>query len=164
MVSGSDAFICEHCVLRWALEIGQSGPGRPLHIVLSGGDLIRPTGPPPENQDAAWAQMSVAFSSMGAVSGKTLTMVEGGDQLLRARNAAIERHGSFSSLAFTIDGVAFIDADHAAVWFTSSNDVIPMFSRHRGEAVVVDGTWKVSRATFLELMRLAGVEDPPVTE
>jgi len=163
IVAGSShAFICEHCIRRWSLELQESTPSRSSDVVMSGGDLIRPTGPPPDNQDEARVQVAAAFSSMGTVSddGQTLTMVQGGDQLVGARNAVIDRHGSYS-LEFTIDEVVFIDAEHAVVWFTSSSDWRPLPSRHRGDAVVQDGTWKVSRSTFLELMRLAGVELPP---
>jgi len=125
---------------------------------MTGGDLIRPTGPPPDNQDEARVQIAAAFSSMGTISddGQSLTMVEGGDQLVGARNAAIERRGSYSSLAFTIDDVVFIDTEHAVVWFTIFNDGRPLLSRHRGDAVVVDGSWKVARSTFLELMARGG--------
>src|SRR6202034_3361232 len=65
LVSGSGAFICEHCTRQWAHHLG-----RP---VISGSILrpgvaqrraaVRPTGPPPEDQDAARAAISVAFTS-----------------------------------------------------------------------------------------------------
>jgi hypothetical protein len=163
IVSGSDAFICEHCIRRWALELHHSDPAGSARVVTTGADLIRPIGPPPDDQDAARDHIAVAFAEMGALGedGQTLTMVQGGEQLGPARAAAIARHGSLSSVAFTIDDVLFIDSEHAAVWFTISDGGTPLEGRHRGDAVVVDGTWKVSRATFLELIRLAGIELPP---
>jgi len=56
-----------------------------------------------------------------------------------------------------VDTVRFRDAEHAVVWFNFSHDI----ESYRGEAVVIEESWKMARSTFCELMSLAGVECPP---
>jgi hypothetical protein len=46
-----------------------------------------------------------------------------------------------------------------SVWLGASSPYLPT---HRGGAVVVDGRWKVSRATFCALLARVGVACPPV--
>jgi len=55
----------------------------------------------------------------------------------------------------------FIDAEHAVVWLSLSQQGRLLLTNCRGDAVVVDGSWKMARTTFGELMRMAGVDYPP---
>jgi hypothetical protein len=168
LVSGTDAFICEGCVERWALSLGKAR-GRPRHaqaqIPL---EAVRPTGPPPDDEDAARTQVAEAFATyttFGA-DGRSLPMVEQGEDLGPCLAAARENSSQFvpegAALTLSVDEVAFVDAGHATVWFTVSVDGTPMLRRRRGEAFLLDGGWKMARSTFCDLMALVGVECPPL--
>lgn len=174
IVSGGGAFICEHCIETWGRNVGLFEPTRrhlqqrhlrqsqPLFV-----EEVQPTGPGPEDPDAARAQIEEAFASYATLSddGQSLPYVEGGENLGPTVVAAQQRHQVLvlqdAQVGEMFMHLVFIDADHAAVWFSISIDGKPVSRWHRGDAVLVDGTWKTARSTFCELMALAGVECPP---
>jgi hypothetical protein len=89
--------------------------------------------------------------------------VDGGDGFGPVLAAAKERqrHNVQRTADVTVDEVVFIDAEHAAVWFSISADGRLLRNRHRGDALVVDGAWTMARSTFCSLMSTAGVPCPP---
>jgi hypothetical protein len=95
---------------------------------------------------------------------RTVPSVEGGDLLGPCLKEAQERHASLrhSDGAVIIDHIEFVDETHASVLFAVAREGLSADVR-RGEAVVVDTTWKMARATFCALMTLAGVTCPPPT-
>jgi hypothetical protein len=129
-----------------------------------------PTGPPPENPEAAQAEIAAGFQAHGTLSedGQSIPSVERGGGLGPTVQAARERHRDVvpdnAEVTITIDNVVFTAAERAAVWFTILLDARPVLQHHRGDAVVVDGEWKMARSTFCELMALAGVQCPPETD
>ncbi len=62
-----------------------------------------------------------------------------------------------------VDEITFVDATHAAVWFSVSVDGASVLPNRRGDAVIVDGAWKMARSTFCGLVGLAGVPCPPLS-
>jgi len=69
--------------------------------------------------------------------------------------------GDGSTLSIRADEIHFYDTTRAAVWFSIALGDRTLLRRHRGEAVLVDGEWKMARTTFCQLMGMAGVVCPP---
>jgi len=59
----------------------------------------------------------------------------------RSWTAAITLVVSIVEISFTGDGAA-------VVWFDAVADGTPMLTRHRGEAILIDGAWKMEHRTF----------------
>ncbi len=99
LVSSAGAFICEHCVREWfgRLRRETRGPGwvSPSHTVNP--FEVEATGPPPEDKDAARAEIAAAFKGHGTLSqdGQSLVMVEDGENLGPTLIAAQERRANF---------------------------------------------------------------------
>jgi hypothetical protein len=64
-------------------------------------------------------------------------------------------------VATVVEEVQFIDAEHAAVWFSICIGGHPMVQHHRGDAVFIGGKWKMARSTFCRIMSMGGVPCPP---
>jgi hypothetical protein len=165
LVSGADAFICEHCIRHWAVALpagGDSSEPIEAHHVLSSSEVL---GPPPDDEGAARVEITAAYAACGTASedGRSVPSVERGDDLGPTLQRAQGRGPAqmATRAAIEVTDIAFVDRAHAAVWFTITIDGNPALSSRRGEAVAVDGAWKMARATFCELMRLAGIECPP---
>jgi hypothetical protein len=129
------------------------------------GLLVDTAGPPPEDEDAARAEIAAAFASSATPSedGASVPSVEAGANLGPALLAAQGR-SPFpppAEVSIDVDHIAFLDPEHAAVSFTITIGGVPRLRDRRGDAVVVDGAWKMARSTFCELMSLAGVDCPP---
>jgi hypothetical protein len=125
---------------------------------------VETAGPPPEDEEAARAQIAAAYSASTIVGedGQSVPSVERGANLAPALLEAQARSPFPESTATVeVDHVVFVDSEHAAVSFTIVIDGVPRLSGRRGDAVLVDRTWKMARTTFCELMMLAGVECPP---
>jgi hypothetical protein len=170
LVSGMDAFICEHCIRDWSGRLGQVS-ARPIRSSVVSPDRDLPAaGQPPEHVETAEADIRAAFASSNAESddGASVPTVHKGETLGPVLVAAKERHRDLAPLdtdvVISVEGMVFTDPDHAAVWFSISLGGKMMLPRHRGDAVLVDGVWKVARSTFCDLMSLAGVLCPPDTE
>ena len=122
-------------------------------------------GPPPEDEDAARAEIAAAYAASATASedGRSVPSVETGANLGPTLLRAQERSPfpAPAEVSIDVNDVLFLDQAHAAVWFTITIDGSPRLGNHRGDAVVVDGAWKMARATFCDLMRSAGVECPP---
>ncbi|MGH9030304.1 MAG: hypothetical protein ACRDV4_11910 [Acidimicrobiales bacterium] len=84
-----------------------------------------------------------------------------GQVLLAARESSHEFVSEGGEITVSVDTISFIDAENAAVLFTIAVDGMPLLHNTRGEAVLVDGKWKMARSTFCRLATLAGVECPP---
>ena len=155
-----DTFICEHCVALWATRLAV-GPGHEGHVP---DEAPEPGGAPPADQDGARAEITAAFAHLGpSGDDPALPNVEGGEHLVACVHEARRRHPDAAGRrpSVGVDDIAFVDAEHAAVWFTISLDGSPVLVRRRGDAVVVEGGWKVARSTFCDLLALAGVPCPP---
>ena len=170
LVSGTDAFICEHCIHDWHGRLGRGrSPGIPAGAAAP--DVHLPVaGQPPADVGQAEADIRAAFAGSGTESedGVSVPTVEKGEALGPVLVAAKERHRGVAPLGAEVTiaagEVVFTDPGHAAVTYTLSVNGTTMLGSRRGHAVLVDGDWKVARSTFCDLMALAGVPCPPDTE
>jgi Clp amino terminal domain, pathogenicity island component/ClpX C4-type zinc finger len=168
LVSGANAFICEQCIRRWSRQLERQDPRPSWRSVTHQVRQVAVTGPPPDDADAARVAITAAFASSGTESedGRSVPTVEGGETLGPTLTAAKERRRDVApetaEVVFMVDEISFIDATHAAVWFSISVNGASILPNSRGDAVIVDGEWKMSRSTFCELMGLAGVPCPPI--
>jgi hypothetical protein len=171
LVSGDNAFICERCIEHWSqyMRSATSAIVRPVVFPPQAPSEVIPTGPPPADIDTAQAEIQAAFAAHGTTSkdGASIPSVERGEDLgpvvamakAKARSRGIADEGS--DVAVTVDEVQFIDAEHAAAWFSISINGRSMVRHHRGDAVLVDGKWKMARSTFCHIMSMGGVPCPP---
>ncbi len=127
-------------------------------------------GAAPENVQSAELAIRAAFAGSGTESedGQSVPTVERGETLGPMLVAAKERRLGVvppdAEVVTLVDEIVFLDPDHAAVLFSIMADGRTMLTRHRGDAVLVDGVWKVARSTFCNLVALAGVPCPPDNE
>ena len=61
-----------------------------------------------------------------------------------------------ASISVTVHTVTFVDATHAAVNFELLYDDAMLLGPQDGEAVLIDGSWQVSRATRCHIIEQAG--------
>ena len=69
--------------------------------------------------------------------------------------------GTARTAVHRVERIVFVSDTEAAVWFSVWLGASPYLPTHRGAAVLVDGRWKVSRATFCALLARVGVACPP---
>jgi hypothetical protein len=172
----SGALICETCIGSVASETQPGGFGvsqprirgygerEPVEVLAS---RVEPTGPPPEDEDAARRAITDAFLNSMEVGadGRTLINVEDGAALADCAEQVRARSSSIAPrVTQTIDFIKFLDATTAAVWLTTLLDGRPPhpgLSRRECRAVFVDGRWKVSRESMCASWAFGGVHCPP---
>jgi hypothetical protein len=161
LVSGRDGvYVCEHCVrdLSHRLEADTDDDRGvvPSPVVI--------TGRHPDDEEAAREEIASAFGHALVLSDdrRTVPSVEGGELLGPCLKEAQERHAALRHMdqSVTIDRIQFVDEEHASISFALAAEGLSSEMR-QGEALVVDARWKVARATFCDMMHLAGVECPP---
>jgi hypothetical protein len=117
------------------------------------------TGPPPEDEESARIDVGAAFQRMGELGEDEtgLPNVERGENLGPCAVEIRRRFPQFASgdTQMAIERIKFLNPTEAVVWFRT---VMPT---REGRAVLVDGRWKVSRATYCSLVAMAGVTCPP---
>ena len=127
-------------------------------------------GEQPEDPQTARDAIKAAFSQSRIASddGASVPTVEHGDNLGPTLTEANRRHLGIapeeSQVNISADQIVFVDAEHAAVMFTIWIDGRQMMQPVRGDAVRVDGSWKMARSTFCQLMAMGGVQCPPLEE
>jgi hypothetical protein len=167
LVSGDNAFICENCIRRWSGRLGTGTPSAGHSRVSKASPNAPTTGFEPEGAEASRAEIKRAFLASRVLSddGRSVPAVEHGDDLGPTLNLANDRHGGIvadgSSVRISADEIRFSDRERAVVWFSIWTGDRRLLERQRGEAVHVDGEWKMARSTFCRLMRMAGVACPP---
>jgi hypothetical protein len=169
LLSGTNAFICEHCIHEWSARLGTLGTPHGWFSIASPGRAVPVAGEPPEHSEIAESAIRAAFADSGKASedGVSVPTVERGETLgpvlatARDNRRGIAPQGA--EFVTSVDEIVFTDPDHAAVWFSIAVDGRTLLPHHRGDALVVDGVWKVARSTFCNLMALAGVQCPPET-
>ncbi len=168
LVSGQNAFICENCIGEWFTRLGSRTSG---HLGPRGwtsrASVDLPMGQEPDEPDRARADIRAAYiaSRVPSEDGRSVPTVENGGELGATLMLANERHqgivGDGSAVIISADEIHFYDPERAAVLFSISNGGRLLLGGQRGEAVLVDGVWKMSRSTFAQLMAMAGVACPP---
>jgi hypothetical protein len=123
-----------------------------------------PTGPPPADPAAAEADIARAFATVYGgprnpdVKRQRIDVFDGLDGV--AAEAYRRGHGEqLESTRAAVERVSFDRPDHAwVVYQLGAGDTTVGF--RKGEAVLVDGTWKVTRATVCRDLGLTGVTCP----
>jgi hypothetical protein len=122
-------------------------------------------GEPPADEEQAKEDIKMAFANYGERSedGVAALWVEGGANLGWVHDEAKGKNARMldSEFVFAAEEIRFVDPEHAAVWYSIYVDGRSVLSRHRGDAVLVDGRWLMARATFEDIMRMGGVTVPP---
>ena len=122
-----------------------------------------PTSRAPSDEDAARAGVEAAFTGMQELSDDAMVNVEGGERLgLTLRDLHQRFGGTARTAVHRVERVAFLSDTEAAVWFSVWLGASPYLPTHRGAAVLEDGRWKVSRATFCALLARVGIACPPI--
>ena len=167
LISGINAFICERCIRRWSRRLETVGPGHSWRSFASQSPDLPVTGSSPEDPETARAEIIAAFAGSRTVSddGQSIPTVEKGETLGPVLVAANQRQAGIvhetADVTTTVDEIVFFDANRAAVWISITIDGRTMLQHHRGDALFVEGVWKVARSTFCGLMAMAGVACPP---
>jgi hypothetical protein len=179
----SGALICESCIASvvesseppastWRSRIQgmveRSWPGRTWssESVEERAARIQPTGPPPDDEDAARRAITDAFQNTMEVGadGRTLINVEDGEALAGCAEEVRRRVGDIAAQTETvIHHIKFVDATTAAVWSSTllhGRPPHPGLDREMGMAVFIDGRWKVERDTMCLRWSYAGVHCP----
>jgi hypothetical protein len=119
-----------------------------------------PKGPPPADEAAARRDIERAWEHMGDRSedGAALVNIERGENLGPTSEEVQRKFPQFvyEGAGLPPEKIKFLDASEAVVW---SNH--PVIGVREGRAVLVDGNWKVSRATWSGLLTGAGIVCPP---
>jgi Clp amino terminal domain, pathogenicity island component len=176
----SGALICQRCA--------RTAAGEELHRAVATGmetsdvssvlvetadsieDLAarhEPTGPPPDDENAARQAIADAFGHAMEVGadGRTLINVEDGAALADCAELVRQRVGAIADqIEQVIEHIKFLDATTAVVWQTTLQNgrpPAPWLVRRECRAVFVDGRWKVSRDTICDLWKPLGIQCPP---
>jgi len=98
--------------------------------------------------------------------GRSAIRVEKGADLGWAVSAARENRPSYvdAEVIFTVDEIIFVDPGNTAVWYSIFVHGGQVLNRHRGDAIRLDGEWKMARSRFVQLLAMAGVVCYPETE
>lgn len=122
------------------------------------------TGRAPKDEEQARAEILAAFSAAygAAPTDDALAFVEDGASIAEVAGVATERYPEYrGKLVLAAEELRFIDVDEAAVRFTLNvKDGVGTLARGVGRAVLRDGAWLVSRATFCSLLALGAVYCP----
>lgn len=87
--------------------------------------------------------------------------VEDGPALVEAGREAVGRFpAAADSISVTVHDVDVVEPDRATVVFELVYDDAQLLGRQTGEAVLIDGAWKVTRETRCAIIRQAGVACP----
>ncbi len=129
------------------------------------------TGPPPDDLDAAEAEVRAVFERIVTPSddGEGVPAVQGGANLgpcLREAGARAPRRGDNDDGPATarVLHIKFLDAREAVVWFSLERGGNVLLGNMEGRARLDGDRWLVSRATFAHIVGSVGVRCPPPPE
>lgn len=147
-----------------AADAALTGPARPPDLATLVARHV-PVGPPPADPAGAEAAIRAALDAVGEVdaTGRDLVNVQAGHRLAPLMERASQRlpRATRENTHWAVDALRFLDATHAAVWFTIVAGGAPTIIRqHAGRAVCVDGRWLIEHATVVQLLEMAGVRVP----
>jgi hypothetical protein len=176
----SGALICERCIRTAAGEAQHRAVAVGRHsadvsaVFVGTAESIEelaarhePTGPPPDDEDAARQAIKDAFEHAMEVGadGRTLINVEDGAALAECAEQVRARVGAIADQVEQVtDHIKFLDTTTAVVWQTTLLNGRPVASwlvRREGRAIFIDGRWKVSRDTMCEMWEPTGIQCPP---
>ena len=151
-------YICDRCVAQAHEMLVKAAP---TDKVLR----FRPPSGRVGDHDQAEEAVELAFETMFDATvpvAQRCASIEDGANLESTMQELEERYAPSRDVEVVVDAVRFVADHEAEVRFTI---LLPQFGQgelHRvGYAVHDDGTWKVARQTWCELIGLAGVQCPP---
>ncbi len=130
------ALICDRCVELAAATIENDASTEKIF-------RIRPTTSAPANRDDAEAAIERAYDLMDVM--REVDM----------------RYPTRGQIDVSVDYVRFVDEQEAEVGYTLLFGANAMYGMQKGYAVEDAGAWKMSRATYAELLGRIGVALPP---
>jgi hypothetical protein len=145
------------------------GPG----ISSSGGFLgggtfgTTPTtlGPPPrftgEQGRIAQAFLTLLSTKPPLDVAKQRAVLEDYDQIATVINEAAARNPDVACYSGRVDQVSITDPTHASVVFSVLCNNNPVIANVHGQAIKLNGAWKVRRQTECDLLAYGGVSCPP---
>jgi hypothetical protein len=124
-----------------------------------------PAGDRPDDPVAARGAIRRAVERVGdsGPDGR-LPNVQAGQGLASVfERARLRAPGPPSQITTVLDDVRFLSAERALIWYSVLLDGRPLsaVAGRQGYAVLVEGRWLVERATFADVVGLAGVSCPP---
>jgi hypothetical protein len=89
--------------------------------------------------------------------------VEDYASIAEAHRQGIAQHSEEELAKYSgrVESIEIIDSTHANVRYTILFDGNPQYANQAGEAIKVDGAWKVSRDTVCDLLIYGGIACPP---
>jgi hypothetical protein len=166
IVAARGVLICDRCVRDVAAELEESDASGSASKRLR----FRPRSEPPPDTAGAVLAIEWAFDAFFGLGGQSLddavAVIEDGGRLAgtvsamrEMRTSAVRRFPAVNDI--TVGQVRFLDEHEAEVtleiWWAGS---VAPFVQY-GHAVLLEGTWKVSRATVCHFAGLGGIECPP---
>jgi hypothetical protein len=123
-------------------------------------------GPPPKDAEAARAAIVAAFGGLlSRGDSNAVASVEGGSNLGDCVAEVAMMWGATGEGVFvvTVEVVRFVNESRARVLYSvdGTGGLMLTMHDHTGEAILVDGDWKVARETFCEFMQAVGIACPP---
>jgi hypothetical protein len=123
---------------------------------------------PPDGWNAADSVPGLAdafrvLADPGSTIGQRLAAVDRGEQLRDAIEAGAKADASRTNVSFVVSGARLLDATHAQVVYSLIADGVPHLETPYplvGNAVLVDGTWKVASRFACGLNALATLSCP----
>ena len=148
--------ICDECLGRAQALVAAAGPGDPKRLRLRPPLLSEVQ--TPEAEQAVELAFETVFGG-DASTGRRLAFVEDSADLEPVMRPMIVATRVSGDPDIWVEQVRFLATDQAAVDFLVlvGGPGLPM----QGIAVLEQGTWKVSRTTFLAIAGLAGILPPP---
>jgi hypothetical protein len=114
-----------------------------------------------QGEEAAIANVFTTWISGPGVDA-TVPLIEDGDALRATLSQVPAGSANAQKHAARVDAITLVDDTHAHVTFSivdeNSNVVL---GNQQGAAVKIDGTWRVSRATYCALVSRGGIQCPP---
>jgi hypothetical protein len=167
----SGALICEHCLDREVVRRVDAPSASTLPLWPQLGPSIAEilatyttTGPPPNDEEAARAEVIDVFLRRGELSedGTALPNVEGGENLGVAQQEVERQYGAFIPRTETIvEVVKFVNERQAIVYWSSTFNGQPVRGPQFTALVLVDGDWKVTRDSMCQQFASIGIPFPP---
>ncbi|MGH9015726.1 MAG: hypothetical protein ACRDZ1_17560 [Acidimicrobiia bacterium] len=129
--------------------------------------IPEPTGAPPDNEDAARDAIIRAFTVWGALgtveeAEANFDLIDDPHGLRQAIEQAVQNYPyEVSHDTYQVNEVRFLNATEAVVVYDILIDGTPRFPGRIGRAVLIDGTWKITRETACNDLSLPGARCPP---
>ena len=124
--------------------------------------LPQPTGAPPADQAGARAAIEAAFHRVfeAAANANAAPDIEGGQALSDAERKQLQQgYGDITGkLKVRVNDFRFLSPTEAALSFDLLLNGQPITATTVGRAVLVNGRWKVGRATFCEVVGRGGIQ------